>query len=103
MPTKRRIPSRNYYLSSQFKLNDKKYYKCSCETAFKKRFANHKKSFNNERHKNEMELSKKLGDLKSTNNSADVARKIVRRCAPVDRAIQKCSLCLKEKLEIATY
>ena len=31
------------------KLNyDKKYYKSNCETAFKKVFANHKKSFNNE-------------------------------------------------------
>ena len=41
------------------KLNyDKKYYKGSSETTFKKGFANHKKLFNNDLYKNKTELSK---------------------------------------------
>ena len=66
------------------KLNyDGKYYKGSCETTFKKRFANHKKSFNNDQHKNERELSKEVWNLKSTNKfrNSEIAWKIVRRCA----------------------
>ena len=39
---------------------DKKCYKGSCETTFKKRFANHRKSFNNDQYKNETELSKEV-------------------------------------------
>ena len=41
------------------KLNyDEKYYKGSWETTSKKRFANHKKSFNNDQYENETKLSK---------------------------------------------
>ena len=106
MPTKRRMPSRKHYLSSQYELRlnyDEKYYKGSCKTTFKKRFANDKKSFNNEQYKNETEFSKEVSNLKSTNNNALIAWKIVRRCAPVNRAILRCNLCLNEKFEIATH
>ena len=67
MPTKQRMPSRKYYLSSQheLKLNYyEKYYRGSCETTFKKQFANHKESFDNEQYKNETELSKEVWNLK---------------------------------------
>ena len=51
------------------KLNyEEKHCKGSCETSFKKRFGNHKKSFNNDQYKNEMEFSKEARNLKSTNN-----------------------------------
>ena len=36
-----------------------------------------KKSFNKEQYKNEIELSKKVWNLKSTNNNAEIAWKIV--------------------------
>ena len=36
-----------------------------------------KKSFNKEQYKNEIELSKKVCNLKSTNNNAEIAWKIV--------------------------
>ena len=75
----------------------------SCETPYKKRFANHKKSFNNDQCKNETKLSKELWNLKTTNNNSKIAWKIVRRCVPVNRAILRCNLCLNEKLEIATH
>ena len=74
----------------------------NCETTFKKRFANHKKSFNNKQYKNETELTKEVCNLKSTNNNAEIAWKIVRRCTPVNRSILRSNLCFNEKLEIAT-
>ena len=42
-------------------------------------------------------------NLKTTNNNSEIAWKIVRRCAPVNRAILRYNLCLNEKLEIATH
>ena len=66
---------------------DEKYYNGSCETTFKIRFANKKNPFKNEQYKNETELSKEVWNLKSTNNNAEIAWKIVRRCAPTNRAI----------------
>ena len=80
---------------------DEKYYEGSCETTFKKRFANHKKSFNNEQWKNETELSKEVWNLRSTNNKAETGCKIVRRCTPVNCAILRWNLCLKENSELA--
>ena len=49
-----------------------------------------------------MEHSKEVRNLKSTNNNSKIAWKIVRRCAPVNRSMLRCNLCLNEKLEIAT-
>ena len=37
-----------------------------------KRFANRKKSFNNDQYKNETELSKEVWNLKSTNNNSEL-------------------------------
>ena len=45
----------------------------------------------------------RVRNLKSTNNNSEIAWKIVRRYAPVNRAILRCNLCLNEKLEIATH
>ena len=42
-----------------------KCYLGSCETTFKDRFANHKKLFNQVKHKNHMELSKEFWEIKS--------------------------------------
>ena len=89
---------------SSNKLNsDEKYCKGSYETTFKKLFANHKKSFNNDRYKNETELSNEVLNLKSTNNNTEIAWEILRICTPVNRAILTGNLCLNKKLEIATH
>jgi len=73
------------------------------ETTFKKRYANHKKSFNTERYENETELSKEVWILKRRHLTPSVHWKIVRECRPFNRAEVKCDLCINEKLEIATY
>ena len=73
------------------------------ETAFKKRFANHKKSFNIQRYENETELSKEVWRIKKKNFQPVVSWRTVRVCQPFNRAAVKCNLCISEKLEIATY
>ena len=72
------------------------------ETTFKKRFSNHKKSFNHERYENETELSKQYWKFKRQNKNPTVSWKIVRRTGGFQRASMKCNLCLVEKLEIAS-
>ena len=79
------------------------YLKGSCETSFKKRIINQKKSFQNKQYKKETKLSKEEWNLKSTNNRFEIAWKTVRRCALANRAIRRCNLCLNEKLEIAAH
>ena len=73
------------------------------ETPFKKRFANHQKSFKIEKYKHETELSKEVWEIKRRNYIPKVNWKIIKRCISYNRAIQKCNLCLNEKLEIILY
>ena len=73
------------------------------EPKFKKRFANHKSSFSNERYEKETELSKEIWRLKRKSRSPKITWKTIRQCPPFNRANLKCSLCLNEKLEIATF
>ena len=73
------------------------------ETTFKKRFANHKKSFRYEKYKSESELSKEVWDLKNDNFTPAVKWEIFKRCAPFNRNTVKCNLCTSEKLAIISY
>ena len=71
---------------------EQKFYLGSCETTFKDRFRNHKKSFNHVKHKNDTELSKKkIGKSKSAVEHQKSHRS------------KHCLFCLDEKYEIATY
>ena len=49
-----------------------KCYLSSCETTFKDRFGNHKKSFNHLKHKNETELSKEFWEIKKRNGTPEI-------------------------------
>ena len=80
-----------------------KFYIGLAEPKFKKRFANHKTSFCNERYEKETELSKEIWRLKRKDLVPNVTWKTIRQCAPFNRAALKCNLCLNEKLEIATF
>ena len=80
-----------------------KFYIGLAEPKFKKRFANHKTSFCNERYEKETELSKEIWRLKRKDFVPNVTWKTIRQCAPFNRAALKCNLCLNEKLEIATF
>ena len=71
-------------LSSNLQNQLKNKYIGLCETTFKTRYANHKKSFNTEKYKNSTALSKE-------------SWKIIRRWQPFNPNSGKCNLCLNEK------
>ena len=80
-----------------------KIYIGSTATTFKKRFSNHKKSFNAQKYRNETELSKEVWKIKNSNFIPTITWSILKLCAPFNRNNLKCKLCLTEKFLIATY
>ena len=70
-----------------------------CETTFKKRSSNHKKSFHLKEYKNETEI---LG-IKNSGHHPKVKWEIVKKCVPYSPQTKCCLLCLNEMLEIAAY
>ena len=74
------------------------------EGDFKKRFYNHRKSFNNEGSANDTTLSKYIWELKETSNSSPtLVWSIAKKVPPYSNISKKCLLCLHEKLEIINY
>ena len=70
---------------------------------FKKRFSNHKKSFNLNEYKSETELSNEIWRIKNSGHHSKVKWEIVRKCVPYNPHTKRCLLCLNEMLEIAAY
>ena len=81
--------------------NQEKVYFGSCETTFKKRFSNHKKSFNLKEYKNETEKSNEIWRIKNSVHHQKVEWEIVKKCVPNSPQTKCCLLYLNEKLEIA--
>ena len=77
-----------------------KCYLGSCETTFKDRFGNHKKSFNHFKHKNDTELSKEFWENKKCNGTPKVTWKNMLICPSYNPNSKRCLLCLIEKYEI---
>ena len=77
-----------------------KLYKGICETTFKKRYANHKKSFNAEKNKNDTKLSTEHWKQANKNLHTRISRSIKGNYKSYDPNSKRCSLCLHEKLEI---
>ena len=73
------------------------------EPAFKKRYANHKKSFRYAKYEKDTELSKEIWKIGRENHVPKIKWNILKRCAPFNKTALKCSLCLHEKLEIALF
>ena len=74
-----------------------------CETSFKKRYANHRKSFNFEKYRNESELSKEVWKIKDTGNNYFIKWSIIRKCPSYNQSTKRCLLCINEKTDIALY
>ena len=91
-----------YYFSS-FAGYKQKCYLGSCETTFKDRFGNHKKSFNHVEHKSDTELSNEFWGIKNRSGTPKITWKIIRICCSYYPNSKRCLLCLNEKYEIATY
>ena len=82
------------------KENYTKLYKGICETTFKKRYANQKKSFNVPTYKNDTKLSTEYLALKTKQLNPKVLWQIKRRYNSYNPISRRCNLCLNEKLEI---
>ena len=70
------------------------------ENTFKKRYANHKKSFNHDTYKNDTELSSEYWKIKESGYVPKITWKIVRKYPSYNPETKRCLLCLGEKLEI---
>ena len=78
-----------------------KVYLGTAEGDFKKRFYNHRKSFNNEGSANNTTLSKYIWELKETSNLSPIlVWSIAKKVLPYSNISKKCLLCLHETLEI---
>jgi len=73
------------------------------ETTFKKRYANHKKSFTTEKYKNSTSLSLEFWRIKALNGQPKVTWKIIRKSKAYNTNAKRCNLCSNEKYEIATF
>ena len=81
-----------------------KVYLGTAEGDFKKRFYNHRKSFNNEGSANDTTLSKYIWELKETSNSSlALVWSIAKKVLPYSNIFKRCLLCLHEKFEIINY
>ena len=91
---------KNIHYIATIKSDKKNYqprnYKGINENTIKKRYANHKRSFNINRHKNDTKLSVECWNLKAGNCNPKVTWPVT--C--VQPQSKRCSLCLNEKLEI---
>jgi hypothetical protein len=70
------------------------------ENTFKKRYYNHKHSFNNISKRTATELSNHVWSLKENNIQHTIKWKIIRRASPCTNISKQCQLCLWEKYYI---
>ena len=81
-----------------------KVYSGTAEGDFKKRFYNHRMSFNNEGHSKDTTLSKYVWDVKrKLKIMPSLKRYIIKSLPAYSNISKKCQLCLQEKFEILNY
>ena len=74
-----------------------------CETKFKLRHANHKKSFNHRNCRSDAELSNKFWKIKDNKTQRKHNMGDFRQTPTYNTTSKRCSLCLNEKLKIALH
>ena len=103
LPNERWLPQKFIYYAT-ISCNDKnckpKLYKGSCETSFKKRYSNHKKSFNVPFYKHDTKLSTEYWNLKMKQLNPQISWKIKGIYKSYNPTSKPCNLCLRENLEI---
>ena len=75
-------------------------YKEISENIFKKPYANHKRSFNINRYKNDTKLSVEYWNLKAGNSNPKVPWAVKNQFSAYNHQPKRCSLSLNEKVEI---
>ena len=86
--TKQTLPQEN---------SETKVYYGFCETTFKIRCVNHKKSFNYRNRKSDTELSNEFWKIKDNKRTANITWEILCRHQAYNTSSKKCLLCLNEK------
>ena len=76
--------------------------KIYCGAAFKLRYANHKKAFNNAEYQTNTELSNKYCNITSANKSWNISWEIFGTHKPYNQSFKRC-LCLNKNLAIALH
>ena len=74
-----------------------------CETKFKLRHANHKKSFNHRNCRSDTELSNNFWKIKDNKTQRKHNMGDFRQTPTYNTTSKRCSLCLNEKLKIALH
>ena len=77
-----------------------KYYTGLTEPDFKKRFGNHKKSFEHLRYSHETTLSSYVWEKKNAGVDCNIKWKVLKKARAYNSTSAKCHLCLSEKVEI---
>ena len=90
-------------LSSNLPNYGTKEYKGICSTEWKKRFANHQKSFRHERYETDSELSKEVWCIKRKGGNFSIRWSKDGNYSSYKPETKGCSLCANEKLTIARY
>ena len=90
------------YYTKQRKLKSDNYY-CVSETAFKLRYANHKKTFNNIKYQTDAELSNEYWNIMSAKKTSNISLDILGTHKSYNQRSKQCLLCLNEKLAIALH
>ena len=73
------------------------------ETAFKLRYANHKKTLNNIKYQTDTELSNEYWNIKSANKTWNISWEIFGNHKSYNQSSKRCLLCFNEKLAIALH
>ena len=106
-PIKRNCQAENIVCEATITCNERNYgeniYIVIVKTTFKKRYSNHKRSFNLAAYKNDTELSNEFWKIKRRNSVPQLKWRILRKCSRFKRSSLGCKLCLNEKLEIALF
>ena len=80
-----------------------KFYLGICETEFKTRFKNHKKSFRHQENEKDTELSKYIWELKDKHTEYQIRWSIARKSSGYNPVSKSCNLCLLEKLLLCNF
>ena len=74
-----------------------------CDTEFKTRYKNHKKSFRHRRYEKDTELSKYIWELKDQNKNFKIKWSIYRKSCGYNQVAKLCNLCLMGKVLICNF
>ena len=97
-PLQNRCLERNIVYQATVKTQDsEETYVGVTENTFKIRYGNHKQSFNNNKYRNQTELSKHIWNLKDKNKTFEIAWKIIQFAQSYQNKTKKCNLCTTEK------